>query len=233
MKDYFVGLWEFIKAYVTTVSNVLTGSITVVSTFISIYASSNVAKIVFGGTAVLAFIASANELWQQQRKIVIELRNKLKPKIEISFNIFEQGCVISLPKYKAYRLKVANVGEERLTDCRGHLKSITCGQRKYDAQSLIMPFSPSELPESCSKTIVKGSPEFLDLFTIFEWNEIKIHCDKVPNGFDQQQFFGQPGQYIFDISVSSKEAPVAEYKLKMDWTGDWTYTDVRPAVTAP
>lgn len=76
---------EFFRAMFSRWLTALSGPLSVVPAFLSVYASNDFAKIAYGGLALAGLLLTSYVLWRNERLRVIELERALDPKLTIQF----------------------------------------------------------------------------------------------------------------------------------------------------
>jgi hypothetical protein len=160
---------------------------------------------------------------------VVLLERRLKPKIKCSFSSAHADCirpntVVSFLNRKIvctyYRIKVEADCSGHVSDCRGHLLFIKHGNKIiFQGENIILPFAHSDKNDA---VVYEGVPEYLDFLVITDDNEISSATRgfKVPSSINYQELFSQPGDYEFDVVISSPKGPSVSIKPVLKWSGD-------------
>jgi hypothetical protein len=132
-------------------------------------------------------------------------------------------------KIVLYSIKVEAISQKEIRNCRGHLMTISRGDRVWDT-SIILSFTPFEKKdESADKIIFPKVPEFLNIFFITEHNTVSI-CSylNLPNNKRWEHVFEEIGVYILRIAISAADCDTETMALSFNWTGDVNTATVSP-----
>ena len=82
-------------------------------------------------------------------------------------------------------------------------------------------FTAATDPDTLSKTVRSGVPEFLDVITANNTNGIMhvIHGHR-SQAVNWEKLFVETGDYYLRVGVVSDNSPMAEITLRFTWSGD-------------
>jgi hypothetical protein len=144
---------DFIRAFWPNWFALMSGGPSVPAAMSALYVDELWAKIALWITAFTCLVLSAYFVWRPERKKIIELHDKISPKITCSFSADIHGCIENTPEQlvypqpalangtatvvlqtraiarfqpaiKWYRIRVINTGRDILPQCYGRLLSI-------------------------------------------------------------------------------------------------------------
>jgi hypothetical protein len=86
VREFFLVVWRHWGP-------LMSGVFSVPFVALSVFAESTYGKIIWGVMAAAAFLSAAYLIWAGERKTVVELREKIRPKLKCSFSMADSGCV--------------------------------------------------------------------------------------------------------------------------------------------
>jgi hypothetical protein len=163
-------------------------------------------------------------------------RGCVRPNTEITFirpgnAVYPEGVSISILSLRLFtehsiratyfRLKVEIEAAAVVSKCRGRLLSIRRDGQNLLGEPLILPFAPSENPDSLSKEIHQGVPEYVDFLAITDGDNVMLTPPKHhrPSSIRYEDIFSRPGEYMLTLGVTS-EAITTKCELRFNWTGE-------------
>lgn len=186
------------------------------------------ASLLFGVLAFLCIAVAAFVVWKKERARVVELEERIRPKIRLDFGMAISGCVVPTTfnhglACRYFRLKAEANAYSAVPGCTGRLLSIKRnGVMLFDSEPLLLTFSPGAQADTLAKEIRDGVPEFLDvLFLCAKGIILTTPNMVVPNSVNFQTLLAPQGLYTFDVVVSSSAAKSVRYELNLDWRGNW------------
>jgi hypothetical protein len=139
------------------------------------------------------------------------------------------GTILGYEKIALYRVRVDAVCNKEVTNCSGHLITIS---REDDDK----PWEPNERllfsafenrAEAIAKTIHPDKSEFLDVFHITSHNDIKIYSElPLPHSFHPKKIFSEFGAYRLKIMITAPGCSTESIELLFNWTGEMTTSTV-------
>lgn len=228
---------DFIRAFWPNLFALMSGGPSVPAAMLALYVDAPWAKIALWVTAFICLVLSAYFVWRPERRKVIKLTDKTTPKIKLTFDPLDIGCVrpdvtitfstgseIAHVKAIYYRAKVEATTKKHVHNCRGRVVSITKnGKIVVAGESLIVTFAPAENPDSTDKSVYEEVSEYLDFLAILENNTISITTKNFvrPSTLRWEEIFQEPANYVFELAVTSPDTVTASSRVCLDWTGDW------------
>jgi hypothetical protein len=182
--------------------------------------------------AVIALHFATYKLWARERTQVVNLDERLTPKLKCSFGKHIPGCEVWTPMFaggrevdqgKYFRICVETQGVAQVNDCQGTLTSLKRdGLTLFENQSLGLHVANAE-SNPRSKHIRDKVPEFIDVFVYFKnANQIAISTPgfEHPGSIQHATLFTGAGEYLFSVVVSSRDSPSGPIAIELNWTGD-------------
>jgi hypothetical protein len=188
------------------------------------------ARLFLAITVVVCFILAAFFVWREEYKKVISLSHRLMPKFALQYDpqvpmckspeIFKDES--SQTEGRAFRIQVANVGDETIYGCEARLVELhkMCEPNKMH---------PTKLMWAGNKfvvDVVKGVPEYIGVLQVLATGEKQIPCEGM--AFVHKDIIKDPGEYLFTVVVSASNAPVKEYSIVATLADHWKAADMRP-----
>ena len=209
---------------------------------------------------MILFSWSVEASFRNRRKAQLEIdrlksRTKIleeiiRPKLKISFAENITGCkkitamtvvrqasfgkqVSSLRPCTYYRLEVRANCIGAVHKCSARVISMTKNsQLLFDAEKLIMPFSPAHAPDYDAKDVSDKIPEYVDILAITHDDNsviITTHGYFYPNSINHSAIFLEPADYGFHVVITSADSNPVEHDLLLKWTGNWRTAEMRSA----
>ncbi len=88
--------WDFVRSFWGNWFSLMSGTPAVPAAIFALYVENNIARILFGVTAIGCLVFSAYLVWRVERKKVIELEAKLTPTMRLFINPDVNG-VMAIP----------------------------------------------------------------------------------------------------------------------------------------
>jgi hypothetical protein len=125
-----------------------------------------------------------------------------------------------------YRIKVS-AAADYAPECKGRLEWMRRGSLLLIGEPILLPFAPSEAPDSISKRIHIGAPEYLDFLFISDFNRVVLTTLNFsgPSSISWETLFAVSGEYMFHIKILSP-AGVASIDLLFRWTGNRATSEI-------
>jgi hypothetical protein len=203
---------EFLLAFSRSWLPLLCGVLSIPFAAVAAFAESIPSRLIWTTVAIIAFLTSSYLIWKKERTTVIDLRERLRPKLRLSFDMNDPGCKESgssdAMKWDWYRIRVEADGATSIKDCRGRLISV-----KTSSRSIVSGENPNfsfAFGGSVEKTIHPGVPEFLYFLLINDENFAGLMLrPPFSTSFDWNSIFQFQDDYMIDIAVVSTDAPSA------------------------
>lgn len=158
-----------------------------------------------------------------------QLLEKQKPKFKLACHKDITACAVPNAgnSMKYFRVIVEADCVIEIEKCVGHLIKIEKdGVIIYDHDIRELPFAPAERDDCLAKTISPSIPYPLDVLVTYNDEHTVFFATKGRPcaALDQngKYIFAENGEYILHVSVSGKEVPTVEAKLKFVWHGQWS-----------
>jgi hypothetical protein len=225
---------EFFRSMFSRWLTALSGPLSVLPAFLSVYASSNFARIVYGGLALAGLLITSYGLWRNERLRVIELERSLDPKLTIQFIPGTSAFVTETtvndstfpPEFqRALFFRVMPQCNAQTNNCLGVLK----GVKKLDGHEWIptayneaQPLIWSNRLQDRTIRLDPGVPQYLDVFYIRERDNmivIPLFGGLSPNNVGN--VFKVGGIFRVDIAVVGDSNARAEISLKITTGASW------------
>ena len=210
----------------------MSGAFSVPFAALTVFVKSTYARIIWGLMAVAALLFSAFLIWARERKTVIELREKISPKIQVNYDRNEPSCnaVVSFTdgtRSRCVRLEVQNSGTSRIERCEAWCKIKQFPNISSYRLFWVGPSSSGALANFAGDVdLIKGVPRFVQLFRIHKSNRVIPATEGEVWPIDAMDKFSA-GEYQFDIAFKGRgEADTVSYSIKLNWTGNWETGDV-------
>lgn len=183
-------------------------------------------------------------LWRNARREVVRLEESLEPKLRVWYDITRfPGCKrvnYVVPQIQeVFRLAVETSGVATVKGCKGILSEITFvgdSEPVFVGNNVDLAFAPNDREDTTSKTINKGTPEFLDLLFLHFRHHSLVGIlmgtpkHEWPAHFDQPTvMFRRPGVYYLKINIVSESPPVpVQLKLTISDTEGQSVAELVP-----
>jgi hypothetical protein len=169
-------------------------------------------------------------LWKANVAEIASLENRLTPKLKLSFDMNDPGCVRPNTKITAgpnqdiiatwYRIKVEASESINLAECRGRLTEV-----RGAGSNLLLGETPSlhfAQGDALSKTISPSVPEYLDFLMANDTHGafITAHPAHLSQAVPWDRLFNLAGDYRLRIVVVSSSSTPASLNLLFKWTLD-------------
>jgi len=188
------------------------------------------AQNVFWAAAVVCAWIAAYRVWKPERNKVIELTEKLTPKMSAIFDRNKPPCRSvsefrfgdgSSPKNgMVYRIEVENIGAEMIHDCEGYLTEVAFEDETAELGVMNLTWA-GMYPAALKVDLRPNVKRHLDLVVIYEDGRISIVSPGWPPN-NRQEFFSRRGHYRFTVVIGGAESTLPPYKVRLDYTsGDW------------
>jgi hypothetical protein len=236
IREYLrVAAWDFLAA--------MSGVASVPFAALAVFSDADSARTIWLVMAAVMLMFAGYRVWAVERKRVIELEERIRPKIKCSFSKTIPGCVIpksrffgrdgygnthELPLITLLRICVEADCVGSVSECNGKLISIRRGWTTiFKGDNLSLTFAPADRENPQSKEIRDQTPEYLDLLAITHENKIMIATQNfvVPTWVDLATMFSEHGEYIFEVVVSSPQTKAVKVNILMRWAGDFQTAD--------
>lgn len=225
---------EFFRVIFSRWLTALSGPLSVVPAFLSIYASNDFAKIVYGSFALAGLLLTSYVLWRNERLRVIELERALDPKLTIQFIPGKSAFVtetrvddsdLPLEFKRALFFRVLPQCNAQTDNCIGVLK----GVKKFDGHEWIptayneaQPLIWSNRLHDRAIRLDPGVAQYLDVFYIRERDNmivIPLFGGLSPNNVGD--VFKINGIFRVDVAVVGHNSARAEISLKITRGVSW------------
>ena len=187
----------------------------------------------FGAIGVPTLLAMAT-VWliyrYIRREFESELVSRTTPKLNGEFSETIPGCKVPTSLGGSigadyFRIKVEIKDFGYLDGCQGRLVSIKKNGALLSAgEILTLPFAPADDPKATAKTIYLGVPEFLDVLSVTQYNQVIITTNGfvLPNSIDQTKLFSETGIYDLEVTLTAPATAPKNISLKFTWLGNRT-----------
>jgi hypothetical protein len=222
-------LREFLLVIWRNWGPLMSGVFSVPFAALAVFTESTYARAIWAVMAILAFMASAYMIWARERGTVVDLQEKLRPKLKPSFDVADARCkrpntmIGGRVRCDWYRIKVDAENSTNVRGCQGRLTLIKRGDDVIlSGENPVLPFAPGENADSTAKTIHPGIPEFLDFLFITDDNQV---VPALPRGIGASSvnwgaLFSQAGVYAMEIAITSNDSVPVPIIINFDWTLD-------------
>jgi hypothetical protein len=168
-------------------------------------------------------------LWKANTAKISDLESRLTPKLKLSFDMNDEGCVrpntiIGDPSNSVlatwYRIKVEAAESITLIECRGRLVDLRgAGPNLLLGETPSLNFSQGD---ALSKTISPGVPEYLDFLmaSITHGAFVTAHPAHLSQAVPWGHLFDLAGDYRIRIVIVSNNSVPASIDLLFKWTLD-------------
>lgn len=121
-----------------------------------------------------------------------------------------------------WRIKVNNIGQKDIINCSGSIISILRGDKVLLDGSCPVPFASGNNPDAFNKKIKIGTPEYLDVLYIADYNKVKRppYPDE-PLEDIINKLIDEIGEYKLTVNIKGDNTPNESIKLLFNWTGNW------------
>jgi hypothetical protein len=239
--NYFVRLFLHGKEGLSLLDIMLDGAAALIMTAIvlavrvfgkseaeGLYLSAIIYSVVF---FILAFcihvvLKAPYKIIKEQDKTLSEFEERLRPKFKLSCPKGDPSCVVpSLNGSLLFlRICVETDCPEGIKNCSGRLLRIEKdGIPVFNCDTISLPFSKSEDPDSLAKTVSPKIKYNVDILSIVK----VVHCIMVAAKppyplLDQNRDypFNESGDYILDVAVCG-DAPTETIRLRFTWGRQW------------
>lgn len=226
MAEASPGLIEFFLAIWRRWGPLMSGVFSVPFGALSAFSDSAYGRIIWGGMAITAFGTAAYLIWANERKTVVELQNKIKPKLNVSFNMNDPHCVrrnVLLANGSHgdwYRVKVESINDANVDHCSARLLDVHRGTSPiFEGETPRLAFAQQKDPYDV--TVSAKIPAYIDLLVVRSDNIALLHLP-TPDGqasINTQELFSMPGDHTIRIAVKS-DSPTVVTKLSFRWNLD-------------
>ena len=161
----------------------------------------------------------------------VVLTKHLEPKLDFFFDMNDPGCYRSVKfngqiKNKYFRLKIETRGVGFVRSVGGTLLRIRKdGITLSDGDNLKLVMAPGydNRTDHTKKDVYEGDPEYLDIITVLENNQIGIATEgfAISSNLDLQRLFLAHGKYEMDIVITAPDYPSQNVRLFFNWDGNW------------
>jgi hypothetical protein len=227
---FFVAIWE---AWGTRMS----GFISVPLTALAVFWPASDLRWLWIIMALSALCYTIYGTWARERKRVVELEEKSRPKLKIECRMDLLGCRTEPTKItmadrsgnpvgfkiaRYFRAAVRTDNSEPIHECRGLLTEISKdGTILWGGDTQVIDFAPANAGDAQSKTIHQLN-EFLDILGITDQGEILICAPKLFWRFKSLSLiFSTPGDCFLTIEILGKNIGSVVERLKFYWSGSW------------
>jgi hypothetical protein len=190
------------------------------------------------------------QIIEQRDEKIASLLERFKPKFKLSCDKTTDGRVTISGNTQVYffRMKVETDCMSGIDGCLGHLYKIEKdGVTVFSHDSLELPFSRAEEPDSLAKRIVPDDPKWVGILAVHlhqrpemseveilirahnphalpkidDWDYVVIATKQHSLALDIEgkYIFSKAGDYILHVNIVGKDAPTAKARLKFTWTG--------------
>lgn len=227
----------------------MSGIFSVPFTGLATFANPKYGQPIWIGLAIIAVAITIYRVWATERKRVVVLQEKLRPKLKFSCGKNVAGCfipttvnhailisngttqhIVPAPvKMNYFRVAVETDGATAVSGCCGTVKLIKKNDVvKMGGENLQLTFAPGSDSDATAKTIRDKDTAYLDVLTITEKNDIIITTKnfQYPNSIDFRSLFKEIGEYVLTIIVSGNDIVSSTVELNFNWTGDWQTAEV-------
>jgi hypothetical protein len=226
----FADIKQFVHSFGARWFIYMSGAPSVPAAIAAFLVENKTARVCLTITAVVCFVLAALFVWREQYKKVVTLTKLLIPKFAVQYDPHIPMCK-STEIFKdaktqtegtAFRIQVSNIGEETIYGCETRLVGVhkVCDQNKISLTTLMW------TGYKLSKDIVKGAPDYIGVLEVFANGERNILCEGL--GYAREDIIRDPGEYLFKVVVSARNAPVKEFSVIAMLTDDWKAADMRP-----
>jgi hypothetical protein len=221
----------FIREYVSFIFtnwwSRLSGGLSIPFALISAFTTGG-ERVLFVILAFLSLLVSVGFLIAR----ILELKEKLRPKLKVSCGPNVDGCHVvtsigiaphqKVALYLRVMVEVDGVGD--LEDCTGTLIRIEKGAAaKLGHERLGLTFAAGVEAAATSRRLRNKVPDFLDILMITEDREI-VPCTSgfvCPRSIDLREIFSERGIYILTLILNGKDSPSQEIPLQFHWGGNY------------
>ena len=181
--------------------------------------------------AVVGALRVAPQRYYNEKARADKLEERLRPKLRISFDKKDRGClhetrITNGPKLKLASVRIDATGIGLVHDCGADLVSLS----KDDGGNLLIQglpliISPAERPNHSRKDVREGRPELVNILGIDENNSVRLWTENfyMPNYLAP---ITELGIYRILIRVFGSETAPSSIELSFNWTGNWQTAEI-------
>ena len=239
-------LREFVRRIFSRWFTAMSGPLSVPAAFAAAYASTPIARMFFGATAVACLVITAYWAWRAEHVEVLRLREALDPKLSIEFDGHRfpfvarttlTGALVGMDG--VVYVRVLPKCRAQVTNCHGVLMRVMrldgsewVPTAYSEAQTLIW----SNHPDPADK-LIRLDPDieqFLDVFRISQFSgsiEVPLLGGRVPN--NALGVFQNGGTFRFDVAVVGDQQARAVISLKVKTATEWDKAEIETFTLPP
>lgn len=171
------GPYAFSRAILARWFTAMSGPLSVPTAIAALFVPNEIAKLLLGLTAIACLVFTGYWIWKTEREKVIELQERLSPKLQLTFDKSIPGCmeVGGMPPKRVLTVRLLPTTVSRVENCRGQLCRISESvdgehwslTNYVDALDLRWTHRKSDT-EWTPMRIVKDVQQTLDVFAIGE-----------------------------------------------------------------
>jgi hypothetical protein len=227
--------WSFTLAFREHWFAAMSGGASVPFTVLAVFVDAKWAQLIFAGCALICAWFAAYRVWKPERQKVCDLEERLRPKLRVRFDKAVPDCMPIVTfmhpdgvqtKGRCFRLQVMSDSDSKLYDCMGWLAELRNLKTQQVVQSVRLLWAG--VPTAAAAVdLVKGVPRYVEMCVATDADQITVTTEG--GGvwpIDAMHIFDKPGEYLFRIVIEARDTVATSITRKLNWTGNWTTTDM-------